>query len=309
MDQLTDLESRLVERYNLSELGSADTGISGVRLFYQEHAISRCPLVYHSGIFIILSGQKVAHLGERQYVYGSGRYLALGLPLAMECETIASAEAPLFAIYLAVDPLVVRNVASAMEMDLAPPEMRHPAVASAPFDGEFAEAAHRLMRQLCSDRDAAILGDSTAREIIYRAICGPAGGALKGLLNHDGRTARVANVMQTLQERFAERISVDDMAKMAGMSASAFYRAFREVTNDTPLQYLKKVRLTQATSLIVHRGYRVGMAATAVGYESAAQFSRDFKGHFGVNAADAKELGYAFVRRQLPSAAPEGVAS
>ena len=56
------------------------------------------------------------------------------------------------------------------------------------------------------------------------------------------------------------------------------------------------MRLTQARALIVEEGYRVGAAAAAVGYESAAQFSRDFKTYFGTTAVDARRTGNPFAR-------------
>ena len=300
MAETMALVDRIVDRYGLADSNGAETGIPGVEVHYRDSPISRCKLLYNSGVIIILSGRKVAHLGHRRFVYDADNYLALGLPLAMECQTIASQEEPLFLIYVRVDPLLVREIVRTTNMSIAAPTPREPAVAAAPLDPDMADVVHRLLRHLCSDEDTAVLGAGTAREVVYRALLGPAGHALSGLANHEGPTARVADVVQVLQERYREHFSVDDLARMAGMSPSAFHRSFRDVVDDSPLQYLKKLRLTQASALIVHQGYRVRAAASAVGYESAAQFSRDFKSHFGVNAVDAKKLGYAFVQQPLP---------
>lgn len=65
------------------------------------------------------------------------------------------------------------------------------------------------------------------------------------------------------------------------------------MTADSPLQYLKKVRLNKAKSLIVHEGIPVNAAANRVGYESASQFSREFKRYFNVVPSKAEETGYA----------------
>jgi len=67
------------------------------------------------------------------------------------------------------------------------------------------------------------------------------------------------------------------------MSPSAFHRVFKEVTSSSPIQYLKKVRLDKARSLLVESGARVNEAATAVGYESVSQFSREFKRYYGIS--------------------------
>jgi AraC-like DNA-binding protein len=63
------------------------------------------------------------------------------------------------------------------------------------------------------------------------------------------------------------------------MSVSGFHRAFRDVVLDSPVQYIKKFRLSKARELIA-LGYRVGDAAEAVGYNSLSQFSREFKRYY-----------------------------
>ena len=70
------------------------------------------------------------------------------------------------------------------------------------------------------------------------------------------------------------------------MSASAFHRAFKEITSDSPMQYLKKVRLTKARDLMVQESMKAYIAADKVGYESSSQFSREFKRYFGQSPAN-----------------------
>ena len=72
------------------------------------------------------------------------------------------------------------------------------------------------------------------------------------------------------------------------MSVSAFHQAFRAVTLESPLQYIKKVRLNKAKELIQIEGKRVSEAALIVGYNSSSQFSREYKRHFNQTPAQAK---------------------
>ncbi len=46
---------------------------------------------------------------------------------------------------------------------------------------------------------------------------------------------------------------------------------------------IKKVRLNNARDLLAEKGVRVNEAATRAGYESATQFSREFKRYFGTS--------------------------
>jgi AraC-like DNA-binding protein len=74
------------------------------------------------------------------------------------------------------------------------------------------------------------------------------------------------------------------------MSLAAFHHHFKLVTGNSPLQYLKRIRLDHARRLMAHDGYNAGTAARAVGYESSSQFSREFKRLFGVTpVADAEQ--------------------
>jgi AraC-like DNA-binding protein len=52
------------------------------------------------------------------------------------------------------------------------------------------------------------------------------------------------------------------------------------------LEYVKPIRLHKALMLTVHEGLRAGVAAGRVGYESASQFTREFKRLFGKTAIE-----------------------
>lgn len=73
------------------------------------------------------------------------------------------------------------------------------------------------------------------------------------------------------------------------MSVSAFHKAFKEITSDSPIQYLKKIRFNHAKMLIVQKKMKANTAADEVGYESPSQFSREFKRYFGQSPAEMKK--------------------
>ncbi len=69
------------------------------------------------------------------------------------------------------------------------------------------------------------------------------------------------------------------------MSSSAFHKAFKEITFDSPLQYIKKIRLNKAGYFMSQQSMKAYMAADKVGYESPSQFSREFKRYIGRSPA------------------------
>jgi AraC-like DNA-binding protein len=68
---------------------------------------------------------------------------------------------------------------------------------------------------------------------------------------------------------------------MANMSPSAFHLHFREVTNMSPLQYQKQIRLQEARRLLSVETNDAASVAFKVGYESPSQFSREYRRIFG----------------------------
>jgi len=115
---------------------------------------------------------------------------------------------------------------------------------------------------------------------VYRVLCGPQGDTLIGLAMHDGHYARIARTLSTIHSRYANQITVEGLAEEVNMSVSSFHRAFKQITFESPLQYLKKVRLAKAKELITTNGNKANEAALKVGYTSPSQFSREFKRHF-----------------------------
>lgn len=108
---------------------------------------------------------------------------------------------------------------------------------------------------------------------------------LREIAAPDTAMARVSLAIQWIRRAFAEPLRVEDMARTASMSVSAFHRHFKAVTTLSPLQYQKRVRLLQARTLLVANAKSVTSAAFDVGYESATQFSRDYARVFGLPPA------------------------
>ncbi len=93
--------------------------------------------------------------------------------------------------------------------------------------------------------------------------------------------SKIDRALRQIHENYQHAMNIDKLAGLVNMSPSAFHKAFKEVTSSSPIQYLKKIRLDKARSLLMKHGIRVNEVATEVGYESATQFSREFKRYFG----------------------------
>jgi AraC-like DNA-binding protein len=82
--------------------------------------------------------------------------------------------------------------------------------------------------------------------------------------------------------RFAERMTVADMARAAHLSSSHFSREFRRAFGESPHQYLLTRRLERAATLLRTTDWSVARICLAVGIQSQGTFTTSFGKHFGV---------------------------
>jgi AraC-like DNA-binding protein len=265
------------------------TLVEGVEVARISNSVPRAPVVYEPKILIVGQGRKRAYLGGEVYRYDPYNYLVLSVPLPAECETEASPEEPLLLLAINVEPAMLGEMM--LEMDeSAPPAGPTPrGISSTPMTEELGGAVCRLLECLKSPLDCRMLGRQTIREIVYRVLQGEQGGVLRALASRDEHLSRIARVLRYVHADYARPLGVEELARRAGMSVAAFHHYFKLVTASSPLQYLKRIRLDQARRLMAHDGYNAGTAARAVGYESASQFSREFKRLFGVTPVEEAE--------------------
>jgi AraC-like DNA-binding protein len=76
-------------------------------------------------------------------------------------------------------------------------------------------------------------------------------------------------------------LRIEDLARVANMSPTSFFRHFRAVTSLTPIQYQKQVRLREARARLLANPGDVAAIGYAVGYDSPSQFSREYRRLFG----------------------------
>ena len=262
---LTDKIKQLKNNENkLNEL------LPDVRLLHGTEPAARTPVMYQPGIIFLFSGHKIGYINERVFRYDANEYLLLTVPLPFECETYATPEVPLAGIYLNVDILQLQELL----MDIGEDELFQPAM------------AERLLDVMERPLDARILGKQIIREILYHVLTGPRGGALLALVSRQTHFSLISRVLKRIETKYTENLNVEQLAAEANMSVSAFHHNFKAVTSTSPLQYLKSYRLHKARMMMIHDGMKASAAAMRVGYESASQFSREFKRFFGVTPGE-----------------------
>jgi AraC-like DNA-binding protein len=257
------------------------TPLPDVRLLRSDRPLPVTPVLYEPGIVIVCQGRKRGFWAGQTILYDAQHVLAVSVPVPFTMETDASASEPLLALYLTLDFQVLADLVVQLDELVGPPQARPVGMASTAMDDPVAESVLRLLEAMSSPVDARVLGPALVREIYFRVLSGEQGPTMRAALGQRGPFGRIAQAVRRLHASHGERITVGALARDAGMSVPTFHSHFRSVTGSSPMQYLKAMRLHQARLLMLRTGRTAAAASADVGYESASQFSREFKRFFG----------------------------
>lgn len=228
---------------------------------------------------LVAQGRKRLALGEQVFEYGAGDYLVVSVELPVTGHFVeASKEKPCLGVGLELRPeLIASLLLDAANKPSGP--IRGLTVSRA--SAELIDAVVRLLRLVDEPEDARVLAPLVQREILWRLLRSPQGAAVREIGLADSSLSHVARVIRWIRDHYTEPFRVEDLAAMASMSTSAFHRHFRTVTELTPIQFQKKIRLQEARLRVVGLGEDVTGAGYAVGYDSPSQFSREYRREFG----------------------------
>lgn len=256
-------------------------------------AASRCMLLtssttsdleatfYEPALCLILQGAKEVLVGTREISFGVGECLLIShdVPVVSRI-TRASQASPYLALILGIDHTLLRSLygdfGEAIINDARSLEVGH-------AGQELTDALYRLVCATQNEADALVLFTQILREVHYRILQAPFGGALRNLLRVDSHASNISKAIAIIRTQYGDTLAVSELAKSVGMSTSSFHQHFKSITESTPLQYQKDLRLLEARKLITTAGENVTAAALKVGYESPNQFSREYKRKFGIS--------------------------
>ncbi|NUU06168.1 AraC family transcriptional regulator [Leifsonia sp. C5G2] len=99
----------------------------------------------------------------------------------------------------------------------------------------------------------------------------------------EGAEHAVARAASYLRDNAQARVSVADLAAMAGLSTSHFAALFRKHTGVAVLQYQTQLRMAKARELLDTTDRPIAQIAENVGYDDSFYFARQFRRIHGVS--------------------------
>jgi AraC-like DNA-binding protein len=281
----------LVSKYSEGD-GMHRTAIPGLHCIRLSELQMQLPSVYQPSICVIVQGAKQVLLEEEIYRYAPPQFLAVSVDLPLVGQVIeATRDAPYLCLAIDIDARTIADlIAQSGDAGWSRGDTSR-GLFVGELDAAMQESALRLTRLLESPRDIPVLAPLMLREFHYRILCSPYGPAIAQMAIAGSNTHKIGQIIRRMRSNYAEPIRVEELASLANMSPSSFHQHFKAVTAMSPVQYQKRLRLTEARHLLMAENSDAASAAYRVGYQSVSQFSREYARMFGAPPMrDVQEL-------------------
>jgi AraC-like DNA-binding protein len=265
-----------------SREGSHTTPLPELKVVRRDRTSDAVPGRYAALVCLVLQGEKKVWSGRKVFRYNPENYLVscVDVPAIFQV-TKASPEHPYVGLTLELQPSMVYEILHESSIMEIQEEDSVGGFYVEKVTTDLADAFARLMKSLENKDELKILAPSIVREIHYRLMHSRYRSKIRQLGVVGSKTQRIGKVVEHLQKEYADPLKVTDLARMANMSPSAFHLHFRHVTNMSPLQYQKQIRLQEARRILSIETTDAASVAFKVGCESPSQFSREYRRLFG----------------------------
>jgi AraC-like DNA-binding protein len=279
-DRLEELGA-LISKYSNGD-GIHPAAIGGVNCIRLSAPQMQLPSVYQPSICVIVQGAKQVLLADEIYRYAPLQFLAVSVDLPLLGQVIsASAEKPYLCLAIDIDARQIADLIAQSDDAAWSRGETSRGLFVGELDEAMLDAVVRLTRLLDMPRDIAVLAPLMLREFHYRLLNSPYGPAIAQMAIAGSNTHKIGQIIRRIKTQLASPIRVAELASMANMSPSSFHQHFKAVTAMSPVQYQKRLRLTEARHLLLADSADAASAAYRVGYQSVSQFSREYARMFG----------------------------
>ena len=101
----------------------------------------------------------------------------------------------------------------------------------------------------------------------------------------------IARVVEHIESRFTSADALEALPGTPDVSARALADRFRRATGQSPVEFMRGVRLSHAARLLTETSQRIKDIWVAVGYNNDSNFNHDFKERFGVAPREYRTRG------------------
>jgi AraC-like DNA-binding protein len=274
--------ARRIERFAEDD-GYHPTAISPLSFIRCSQEGEPVHVVHEPALCIVAQGKKMVILAEESYSYDPSTYLVISLDLPVAGQVVqASPDMPYLCLRLDLQSKdILDMITEGGAAVLHEKKAAQRGLFVSPTSNSLLEAVNRLVRLLEVPQDIPVLAPLVLREIYYRILTGEHGESVKQIVMNGSQSNRIAKAVELIKKDYNHPLRIEDLARAAGMSPSSLHHHFKEITAMSPLQFQKRLRLTEARRLLLTGTTDAATAGFQVGYESPSQFSREYSRLFG----------------------------
>lgn len=281
---LRRLIEKVTQQIGLNEV--CITSIPGLTFYRMAELGTPTYCIYEPCVAIILQGAKEITFGEQACEFGQGAFIP-----TLARVTAANEQTPYLSVVLKLDLAMLNEVIQTLEPPRQEMASEARGFASGAASSEMLDAFTRLSTLIERPLEAGLMSNLIKREICVRLLLSGAGQWLRSVTRDGYRKKGIVRAIEWLKHHYDKPLHVADLAERSGMASSTLHHNFRKLTGTSPVQYQKSLRLQAARSLMLTDRVDVNTAALRVGYESVAQFSREYARRFG--APPSRDIKHA----------------
>jgi AraC-like DNA-binding protein len=297
LDQILNM----VDSLHLAE-GRTETSVPFFSLVRRNRPTAIIPGVLTPSFCLILQGGKKLHLGQDTIYYSAGDYLVSLIDIPASGQVIgASRQSPYIGLRIDVTAEEIASVMTDTGITVEPVDRK---LGPGAYVGKCDEHLLLLFIRLLELRgkpevEISFLSSLIKREMIFRLLTGDYGHLFVQRVFMDQQNEGISRAIEWIKENYNRTFTIEEVARSSKMSVSGLHHKFKAVTTMAPLQYQKQLRLQEARRLMQNGSANATAAALEVGYESPAQFSREYRRLFGLPPLQDMK---AFHRKPVPEA-------
>jgi len=263
--------------------GTFDLRLPGVHVSRASRALKEMAHgVIPSSLCLVAQGAKRIILGKEIYDYDASRMLVYSMEVPVTAQvTRASLDEPYLGIRLDIDPARIAELTAKVYPHGLPRREAGHAICVEQVDDHIINAVVRLLGLASQPGEAELLAPLVMDEILIRLLNTSLGQRLAMIGQEESKLHRISKAVSWVRSNYDQPLDVERLATLVHMSTSSFHQHFKVVTELSPLQYQKALRLQEARRLMLLTKLDAGSAGRKVGYQSVSQFTREYGRYFG----------------------------
>ncbi|KPL86221.1 AraC family transcriptional regulator [Herpetosiphon geysericola] len=242
------------------------------------------PHIVDQAVFcVVAQGVKSIMLNDECYRYDSSKYLMIALDLPLLGQIVeATPETPMLGVTIELDFNEISRLIMEANLALLADSHQQRSLFVSPLDDDLLDGLIRMLSLLKKPNQIGVLAPLIRREIFYKLLLSEQSGLLRRMVAKNSQVSRIAAGLEWLKENATRPVRMDELAREVNMGLSTMHAWFKAVTAMSPLQFQKQLRLQKARQMLLAETTDVATVSLRVGYESASQFSREYRRMFGL---------------------------